>query len=529
MTQFGEFVWEALASSKAKGNQLTIPELELLGTSLIVMQGKEAFVKKTIAEVSEQFERRELQRQENIEIGDDTADGFNIHSEPLSLDDAEENLVFTISGCRVGDLRDKSVFKLGEREAQYVASYTQTRDKNGEEKTYPTMRAWYTSPRRKTVAGVTWRPEAGAFTRAPDGALSGGRTDAFNTWRGLPAYDVPLDWEDRAAIWDEHLEYLIPDAVMLERFRQWLAHIIQKPGELPATAFCMIAETHGIGRNWMASVLVRVLRGYVRASLSLDQFFGKQFNGTISQKLLAVVDEVHERQSRDRYETANRLRQMITAEHNEINHKYGGNFIEYNCLRWLFFSNYLDALPVGDKDRRIEFIENPKQCRSYTYYGKLFNALKDPSFIASVRHRLGTTDISGFDPGKHAMKTEFRAAAITASQSGLERLIQGYLEHWQGTFTTLGHLTDFIRAEDDGKTPGRQLVTAVARQFGLHTSNVRISPDGRDGRKDTILFNGRMTTALALEGADRSMLVRTFNGWRETFEKDVYGASGTLL
>jgi len=56
----------------------------------------------------------------------------------------------------------------------------------------------------------------------------------------------------------------------------------------------MIATTHGIGRNWLSSVLARVLRGHVACSVDLGAILESDFNGALSQKLLAVVDEAHE-------------------------------------------------------------------------------------------------------------------------------------------------------------------------------------------------------------------------------------------
>lgn len=437
----------------------------------------------------------------------------NILPETLSGDDAEENLVYIISGGRVGDRRDKSVFKKSERDAQYEASVTIIRDKDGNEQYVPTMKVWFKSQTRKTVAAVTWRPGAPEITHAPDGAASGGRTDAFNTWRGLPPYEAPADWENRVWSWDEHIEYLVPDETTRARFNMWLAHMVQKPGELPSTAFCMIAETHGIGRNWMASVLTRVLRGYVRASLSLQQLFEKSFNGTISQKLLAVVDEVHERHTCDRYAVANRLRQLITAEHSEINAKCGGNWIEHNCIRWLFFSNYLDALPVGDGDRRIEFIENPKECMSEAYYTQLFAELKDPLFIASVRHRHETTDISGFNPGQHAAKTKFRAATIDASEGALEAGIREYLRIWPGEITTLEHLCGYLRTVAGDRDLSKKYVGNIARQFGLYLikPEIRIRPDAETRNRENVMFVGGLITEDGVRGMrDKKTLTNDF-------------------
>ena len=65
-----------------------------------------------------------------------------------------------------------------------------------------------------------------------------------------------------------------------------------------AHSYLMTTPMTGIGRNWLSSVLVRVLRGHVAAGVSLPELLNGGFTGRLSQKLLAVVDEAKEGQRR---------------------------------------------------------------------------------------------------------------------------------------------------------------------------------------------------------------------------------------
>lgn len=86
---------------------------------------------------------------------------------------------------------------------------------------------------------------------------------AFNTWRPFSAPVVPIDWQRRVEPFLQHVAYLVPIEAERVRFLQWLAHIVQRPWELPHTCYLIVAENTGIGRNTLASITVRVLRGRV--------------------------------------------------------------------------------------------------------------------------------------------------------------------------------------------------------------------------------------------------------------------------
>ena len=102
----------------------------------------------------------------------------------------------------------------------------------------------------------------------------------------------------------------------------------------------MITPVTGIGRNLLASILVRALRGFVAAGVSLPELLDGGFTGRLSKKLLVIVDEAREGSGERRYERATRLTSAQTEEHRHVNHKYGYQSVEKNCGRWLMFSNH---------------------------------------------------------------------------------------------------------------------------------------------------------------------------------------------
>ena len=263
---------------------------------------------------------------------------------------------------------------------------------------------------------------------------------AFNLWRGLRPLAAPDDWRDRAQAFLDHVAYLIPVEAERERFLDWLAHIVQRPEVLPHTSYLMTTRQTGIGRNWLSSVLVRVLRGHVAAGVCLPDLLNGGFTGRLSQKLLAVVDEAKEGSDDRRWQRADQLKRLITEEHRHINHKYGLQVVEKNCCRWLMFSNHLDALPFDNTDRRIVVIQNPTVRKDPEYYAKIYALLDDPAFIGSVRRLLELRDIRQFLPGEHAPMNEAKEHMLDAMRTDADELIAEFIEDWEhdlASFTTI--------------------------------------------------------------------------------------------
>jgi hypothetical protein len=90
-------------------------------------------------------------------------------------------------------------------------------------------------PQRKTVAGRTFAPGADTLCNDPEGKR------AVNTWRDVP-HVPPKDWQRRAKPFTEHVTYLVPERDELEQLMLWLAHLAQRPGDMPPWHVVMFTE-----------------------------------------------------------------------------------------------------------------------------------------------------------------------------------------------------------------------------------------------------------------------------------------------
>ena len=371
-------------------------------------------------------------------------------------------------------------------------------------KTVPCYRVWLKSPKRKEVDALVWVPGGGEFCRVPENF--GGHKIGYNLWRGLDPLPWPEDWRTRVQPFIDHVKYLVP--VVRERitFMQWLAHIVQRPEILPHTYYLMITETHGIGRNLLASILVRVFHGHVAAGITISDLLEERFNGRLSQKLLFIVDELREGSGSQRYQQESRLRAVITQEVRLINPKFGVQTIEKNCCRGLMFSNHHDAIPLDNHDRRAQVIDNPTEPRGEGYYEKLYGLLEDKLFIGSVRRYLETLDIASFKPGAHATMNEAKRRAIESTKDDLDCAIDDFKDTCPNGIGFRGTIDAFV---SHASINTNHITNAIARS-GMISVSRRI-PDGNGRKQNIVIVDKDKWTVEMVQSATPHALLQAIN------------------
>jgi hypothetical protein len=418
-------------------------------------------------------DRRDAQQAETRRIGESLGDA--VTPTVMSLSQMITDLVYVNRGKIVVHRGTRKSLKWDEAAGAYAASRHQFVE-GGKERDLAALPLWRAHGERHTVDVLAWDPAGGEFCAPADGA--GGATTAYNTFRGLKPLPAPENWREWVVSFVQHVAYLVPIEAERTRFMQWLAHIVQRPGELPHTCYLMIAHEFGIGRNWLASVLARVLSGYVAAGVPLADVLDGKFNGYLSEKLLATVDETREGLSTNRYVRGEALKRLVTEEYRHINHKFGLQVVEVNGCRWLMFSNHDDALPFDNGDRRVIVIENPSHRQSQDYYTALYAHIRYPEFIASVREYLRTLPLDGFNPGAHAPMNAAKQRALEVMAPSIDRAIREFIEAWPTPFTTVDDVRRAV-AEITGETPKDAALTHAMRRAGLVSAGERMRIDGR--------------------------------------------------
>lgn len=381
-----------------------------------------------------------------------------------------EEMIFIEEGSRVSFIAEpRYTLPFSEFKAAFAASVDVTKSPTGKKSAVHRAQQWLAHAERKSVRTQTFAPGRGAICVSPENVL------AQNLWVAR-VEKVPTNWREIAQPFFDHVDYLVPDASERCRFLDWLAHIEQQPGQLPSTHYLLIAKQTGIGRNWLAYALARTFAGHVALGFDLGEALRSGFNGALSETLLAVVDELHEGVpgSHNR-PIAEKLKSMLTEATRRINPKYGRQRVEFNCCRFLMFSNHEAALPLAENDRRIVVLENPSERRSADYYAKLYALLDAPGFGAALGKALADRNISAFNPGEVAPMSAAKTRTIRAGRTEVEQAVRDVAREWPSDCITSGRLTLEVSQALGGKSWSIQAFAVAA---GLVKFAARVKVDG---------------------------------------------------
>lgn len=466
------------------------------------------------------YERQQQQRAENAKLVIEDAAGDRL-TRTMTLNGMVKDMVWLSAGRYVGRISDKLVMKAEDFAAHLAASKSVIAPKTerGQPKVVPTFSLWRESPDRLTVDAQTWMPEGPVFCDLPVASTNNGMS-GFNTWAGLAPYSHPDDWFRLSAPFREHLDYLCPVPAERDHFTMWMAHIFQKPGILPHHFFCHVTTTHGIGRNWLASVLVRLLRRYVAPDLDMEAVLEGKYNDQMSKKLLLIFNEVYEPGGAARHRRGTKLRELVNPEFRNVNPKCERQHVEYNHARWLCFSNFEEAIAFDTADNRLVLIENPSRRQPDAYYERLYSAYKDPVFLASCRHWLQTLDISAFNPGRVSAMNDIKKRSLEAQTPPAEQLVQEFLEHWPGDWVaskTLREQIGSLYRELYGREMDDAAYTWAVKRAPVSKMTKRVfKVDGISSKAAAV--KGRCTKDV-LEGLEPSLVVQKNAQWLREYHE----------
>lgn len=171
-----------------------------------------------------------------------------------------------------------------------------------------------------------------------------GRT-IWNMWRGWsvaprPGCDV--------GPWLDLLRRMFPVDWEREVLCDWLAHVVQRPGERISWAAVLISEAKGTGKGTLGGVLLKLF-GPVGVTVSNAALSGR-FTEWLADKCFVFIDETF---GPDRVEVREKLKTWIAGPET-FGHEAKGHGIVQMPQRasFLVASNHEDFLPLEHDDRR---------------------------------------------------------------------------------------------------------------------------------------------------------------------------------
>lgn len=192
-----------------------------------------------------------------------------------------------------------------------------------------------------------------------------------------------------------HLKILVDyDEKGYEYLINYLAHLIQKPGELPRVAI-LFKSNEGVGKNLFFNKFAEYFLNneYYLETQKLDQITGR-FN-LIPKKLLICIDEVS---GKDTFVKEEDIKSLITQEVVNWEQKNKEAILIQNCGRYIFFSNNDVPIKISLTDRRyVCFSCNNEYANNSEYFNELINELDNNDCMYSFYNFLKNKDISKFN------------------------------------------------------------------------------------------------------------------------------------
>lgn len=270
----------------------------------------------------------------------------------------------------------------------------------------------------KVVNGVRYEPGAGNLYRE-DGKIYA------NSYREdlVPMASDELTPKDKIAVRrvKQHVRHLLPDEREAEMFLDWLAYVVQNPGRRVNYAV-LLQGTQGDGKSFFRCLLETVM-GMANVRVMKAKSLEGDFNGWAVGQCVTAIEEVR-LAGHNRFEILNNLKDQITNDHIEVHAKGKDQYTAKNTTNYLLFTNFNDALPIDDNDRRYLVLSSQWQSRealdefeqaNEDYYEKLYQALEmSPGGLRKwfLDYKLSPN----FNPKSKAPITKARASMIRMSK-----------------------------------------------------------------------------------------------------------------
>ncbi len=184
------------------------------------------------------------------------------------------------------------------------------------------------------------------------------------------------------------------DGELFDYIIRWLAHMVQRPEELPETAL-VFRGREGIGKNTLVDPLRDIVgREHFLLLSSLNQITGR-FSGHLANALLVFCNESVWGGDKSAQGV---LKSMITDEVQPIEHKGRDLTMVRSYRRMLFATNENWAVPRGADDRRYIITDVSDSKKGDYPYFKAIREQMDAGGTAALMHHLLNEDISDWHP-----------------------------------------------------------------------------------------------------------------------------------
>lgn len=275
-----------------------------------------------------------------------------------------------------------------------------------------------------------------------------------------------------------HFKHLLDRKDERRHLLDWISYIVQNPGKRVNYAV-LLQGTQGDGKSFFA-FLLRAVMGPPNVRMMNAHILESAFTDWAEGQCVAAIEEIR-LIGHNRYDLMNRMKPLITNQVIEVHPKGRGAFNTENTTNYIMFTNYRDAMPLSDNERRFLVLfsrwQDGSSIRQFKaenpdYYRELYGALQESA--PAIREWLLSVEQSeGFDPeGDAPITAAFNYMARCSQQPEIQQLME-YIE--EGIAPDISEeLLNFTKFQDmlqggdyDGPIAGAKTLNRVLENAGF--------------------------------------------------------------
>lgn len=278
----------------------------------------------------------------------------------------------------------------------------------------------------------------------------------------------------------------------------FLAHNIKYPGhKIPWAIF--MQSTPGVGKSVFYELMQNGLGEMFvyRPNASELAEGGSKFNSWAREKLLITIDEIKVDERRELVEI---LKPYITETQIEIQSKGKDQDIEDVPTNWMFFSNFKDAIPISEDDRRYAVLFSALQTRSQRlaagltdeYFVRFWHWLRNENGFKFIINWLKNYPIELGSLPVTAPDTSSRAEAIRMGRTPFEVLLDDLIDTkscgFRGGYVSITALEKAISAKRIRKPPEYVIEQTLNRKGYVHLGYTSTPVPGEDLTRGSLIY-----------------------------------------
>ena len=255
--------------------------------------------------------------------------------------------------------------------------------------------------------------------------------ECINTFsdRLMPEMPETFGKKDKLAIAivEAHFEHIIPDARERKLLISYLAYTVQTRQRINWTV--VLQGVEGDGKSFIGAMMGAILGSSNVRQLDAQQLEDRYTGWAVGQ-LMTFIEELR-LQGHSRYDILNKIKPFITNEAVNVHPKNVNPYTALNTTSYVAFTNFRDALPLDDNDRRHMILASAWQSgetlRKFlleepTYFEDLWGTINgDTARPGALRKWLMEYELhSEFDPKSRAPLTEARKNMVELNKSEVQ-------------------------------------------------------------------------------------------------------------